>query len=713
MKKLFAILLSMLMLCTMIPFATVSAAEGINIVLEVSAEEINAGDEFEVTAYLEGNPGLIGVQVIIRYDTDNLELVGEWDGEDFYPEVSFPRKWRTNYISYGPPGTCIVTYLNATASSEVTEEEYFTALFKAKDDAYTGNYDLTVEYNPANFFGLGLENVPVTGVQNGSIYVNGRDPEPACEHEYEYDCSKVCSKCGEETRPEAEHQYFYACDPVCMICYEMTNPEAAHTMNYVEAKDPTCTENGNIAYWTCDACGGCWDNENATGMPLNRMMTIVPAAHTYFDDCSAICEVCGEEREVSHNVIHVEAKDPTCTENGNIEYWYCDVCGSAWLDEACTLNTNLQAVKLAASCKYGAVHTAAKEATCFEEGNVEYWYCANCDVYYLDEACTIITNAKSVILPIAHNVIHVEAKDATCYEEGNIEYWYCDICGAAWTDELLREVTNLKNVILPIAHNVIHVEAKDATCFEEGNIEYWYCDICGAAWTDELLREVTNLKNVILPIAHNVIHVEAKDATCTELGNIEYWYCDICGSAWLDEYCHLNTNLMAVKLPMADHVYDDDLDEDCNVCGAIRVITYEVKTFGGNSIAESNDGLSGLAFKFNLTEKITGLKVVDGTLYVADYTDAYVTPDSTGTYKLVKMGAKVYNGKETQDVAVKKVILEGEGAPYYVIRIVNIPEAHYNTDITCTPYFVYKDANGKNVTVTLDSYTACAADFMD
>ena len=299
---------------------------------------------------------------------------------------------------------------------------------------------------------------------------------------------------------------------------------------------------------------------------------------------------------------HVDAKEPTCTEEGNIEYWYCEACGMAWLDAEGTLNTNLQAVKLAASCKYNAVYTAAKEANCFEEGNVEYWYCENCDVYYADADCTIITNAKNVILPISHNVIHVEAKEPTCFENGNIEYWYCDICG----------------------------------------------------------------------------------------------------QAWLDEYCHLNTNLMAVKLPMADHTYDDDMDVDCNVCGDIRVVEYVVKTFGGTSFMESEDGLSGLAFRFDLTDKIQGMAVVEGTKYVADYSNAYVTPDSTGTYKLVKMGAKVSNGVQELDVPVQKIILSDTEA-FYAIRIINIPEDKYDVVIECTPYFVYKNAEGKNVTVYGDT----------
>ena len=68
--------------------------------------------------------------------------------------------------------------------------------------------------------------------------------------------------------------------------------------------------------------------------------------HSYFYPCDAHCMNCGEltNPDAAHNVIHVEAKDATCYENGNIEYWYCDACGAAWLDEACTLNTNLMSV---------------------------------------------------------------------------------------------------------------------------------------------------------------------------------------------------------------------------------------------------------------------------------------------------------------------------------------------------------------------------------
>ena len=79
------------------------------------------------------------------------------------------------------------------------------------------------------------------------------------------------------------HEYFYECDAFCMNCGELTNPDAAHSLTHVAAKAGTdCqTWDGNIEYWTCEYCGGCWDNANATGAPLNAMTIKVAGPHSY------------------------------------------------------------------------------------------------------------------------------------------------------------------------------------------------------------------------------------------------------------------------------------------------------------------------------------------------------------------------------------------------------------------------------------------------
>jgi LPXTG-motif cell wall-anchored protein len=95
---------------------------------------------------------------------------------------------------------------------------------------------------------------------------------------------------------------------------------------------------------------------------------------------------------------------------GNLEYWYCTVCGGAWLDEACLKNTNLKAVILPQT-EHDIEHVAAKAPTATENGNLEYWYCKKCGFAWLDEACTKNTNLKAVILPATGEVQPPETGD--------------------------------------------------------------------------------------------------------------------------------------------------------------------------------------------------------------------------------------------------------------------------------------------------------------
>lgn len=52
----------------------------------------------------------------------------------------------------------------------------------------------------------------------------------------------------------------------------------------------------------------------------------------------AVCEVCGSQygEAAGHKVERIPAKEATATEAGNIEYWYCSVCGKYFKDEALT-----------------------------------------------------------------------------------------------------------------------------------------------------------------------------------------------------------------------------------------------------------------------------------------------------------------------------------------------------------------------------------------
>ena len=130
--------------------------------------------------------------------------------------------------------------------------------------------------------------------------------------------------------------------------------------------------------------------------------------------------------------------------------------------------------------------TEAKTATCSESGNKEYWTCEHCGKYFLSDDANPET-AKAVelsetVIPASHKLTKVEAKDATCTENGNKEYWTCEHCKKYFlsddTNPETAKAVKLSETVIPASHKLTKVEAKDATYAENGNKEYWTCEHC-------------------------------------------------------------------------------------------------------------------------------------------------------------------------------------------------------------------------------------------
>ena len=135
-----------------------------------------------------------------------------------------------------------------------------------------------------------------------------------------------------------------------------------------------------------------------------------------------------------HTLKKTAAKAVTCTEDGNKEYWTCEHCGKYFLSDDTNPETatavELSETVIPASHKLTKVE--AKDATCTESGNKEYWTCEHCKKYFLSDDTNPET-AKAVelsetVIPASHKLTKVEAKDATCTENGNKEYWTCEHC---------------------------------------------------------------------------------------------------------------------------------------------------------------------------------------------------------------------------------------------------------------------------------------------
>ena len=116
----------------------------------------------------------------------------------------------------------------------------------------------------------------------------------------------------------------------------------------------------------------------------------------------------------NHDLVHHDAKAPTCTEIGWDEY---DACQR----EGCTYTTKVEIPAL----KHKLVHHDAKAPTCTEIGWEEYDTCSRCDY-----------TTKVELLALKHDLVHHDAKAPTCTEIGWNEYDACQREGCDYTTKV-------------------------------------------------------------------------------------------------------------------------------------------------------------------------------------------------------------------------------------------------------------------------------------
>lgn len=99
--------------------------------------------------------------------------------------------------------------------------------------------------------------------------------------------------------------------------------------------------------------------------------------------------------------------------------------------------------------KHNAVKVERKDPTCTEKGNIEYWYCEACRKYFQDEALTKELKQEETILPATgHNLTKVDEKKPTVDAAGNIEYWYCEVCNKYFSDEKAEHEITLEDTVI-------------------------------------------------------------------------------------------------------------------------------------------------------------------------------------------------------------------------------------------------------------------------
>ena len=177
-------------------------------------------------------------------------------------------------------------------------------------------------------------------------------------------------------------------------------PAKGHGESEVKgAKEATCTEDGYTGDKVCKVCGEILER----GTVIEKLGHVWGEPEWNWSEDGASCKVTftcqnNSEHKESPNVTVTSAvKTPaTCTESGVTTYTATvDFNGSTYTD---TKEASVPATG------HSLMKTDAKAPTCTEDGNIAYWYCETCDKYFSDEtAAEEIGLADTVLEATGHS----------------------------------------------------------------------------------------------------------------------------------------------------------------------------------------------------------------------------------------------------------------------------------------------------------------------
>ena len=252
-----------------------------------------------------------------------------------------------------------------------------------------------------------------------------------------------CSVCGKKfSDPNGTAEITNIADP---------NDPARHSLVKTDEKAPTCTDNGNRAYWTCTECRNIFSDDAGLNPTTLAEVTVSATGHTWSNDWSSdgtghwhdcvnancpitennqkvgyavhtpgadatettpqTCDVCGYELAPSLGHIHANhltfiAEVPeTCTADGVKAHYECE-CGKLFADDQAATEVTLESLKIAAHHTYGTD-----------------WESDNDDDHY--HVCSVCSD-KADVTPHSYDngVITTPATETT---EG-VKTYTCSVC---------------------------------------------------------------------------------------------------------------------------------------------------------------------------------------------------------------------------------------------------------------------------------------------
>ena len=437
------------------------------------------------------------------------------------------------------------------------------------------------------------------------------ETDSTCETAGTYDEVTYCTECGEELSREQKTKELAACKPGQTVIENET--------------DSTCKVAGTydeVVY--CTEC----EKELSRETKQKELAECIPAEKVIenetFSTCEQVgtydeviyCSVCEKElsRETkekalaghtSGNTVYENEVEASCTAAGSYdEVVYCSVCGEELSRNTVEVEKLPHIVgpikienEVKATCKAPGSYDKVAYCSCgheiervsFTEDQLPHTdgepaienetesTCKVAGTYEEVVKCTVCgeelsrtQKTKELAECIPGEATIENETDSTCKVAGTYEEVVkCTVCG-----EELSRTQHTKELAEHIEGEAKIENETESTCKVPGTYEEAiYCTECG----DELYRE-TKQKELVQHTEGEVVIENDTESTCKVAGSYdEVVYCAVCG----DELSRKTT-----YNELKDHIYDDENDATCNVCGDIRYMKPVISVVGGKINAE-------------------------------------------------------------------------------------------------------------------------------
>lgn len=429
-------------------------------------------------------------------------------------------------------------------------------------------FDVTVNGNPVHFVAMG-EVDDATDPDNHDIHESITTPATCLT-----DGVKViyCTRCDLRDEnvaiPATGHHYDTVVSTVAPTCsdrgytiYQCTGCTLTEKRDYVDALGhdwvdgtvvaPTCVSGG----YTNRSCSRCpavttykptqWEDpavgewfESADDARVGHHGLCDDASRTLYRDGDCLlaglysyhCSDCGKNVLVRmpgtgfghhYTIVLDPYQAPTCTADGHEAKVQCSVCN------------DIKGGEVISKLGHNMTHNPASTATCINQGNIENYYCDQCDKYFEDAlGATEITGA--IIIPVnsnnhANGLTHVAAKAATCTVAGNYEYYYCEDCGKKFTDATGTVEFSGSTDIPAAGHNVQIVDSVAVNDCENYAYFHYDCPNCEDTF-DATGARIDYITGFVAATGHAYAKNDAESSapTCTTDG-ADVSYCANCG----------------------------------------------------------------------------------------------------------------------------------------------------------------------------------------